>query len=50
VNGTSDRPKVVAEPPPVCPLCWGWILEGEAWVILSGEKAHRECYQKGEAD
>jgi hypothetical protein len=48
VNGTEDRPVVVRDPPPVCPLCWGWVLEGESTVQMEAGKAHRECWRRCE--
>ena len=41
---------VEVEAPAVCPLCWGWIFEGQPRVQLVDGLVHRECWQKGEAD
>lgn len=35
--------------PPVCGLCWDWILPGEAIDVLEGVAVHARCYKMTEA-
>ena len=41
--------RLEVSPPPVCPLCWDWILPGEQTVDFKDGPAHRRCWQTGEA-
>jgi len=50
VQALEGREVKQEELPRVCPLCWDWILEGQAVVKLEEGPAHRECWQKGEAN
>jgi hypothetical protein len=40
----------VGELPKVCPLCWGWILKGEATEKTVDGEVHRTCWRSGEAE
>jgi hypothetical protein len=45
----KKEPQVVENPPPVCGLCWDWILAGEAIAMLAGDPVHMRCWKTVEA-